>query len=178
MLALVLLHPNTEYTVTQVAGAAGTSLPTALREVRRAEEAGLVTTRPVGRARVVRAHTESPLYRSITELLAQTFGPPVILADGLTLVSGLQRAYIYGSWAARMSGIAGHPPNDVDLLLIGAPDRDQLDRAVDEAERSLGWPVHPTIRSAIQWDHATEPFLVEVRQRPLWEIPLTGGRLP
>lgn len=176
LLALVLLHPGTEYTVTQVAAAVGTSVPTALREVRRAEGAGLVTTRPVGRARVVRAKSESPLYRPMSELLARTFGPPVVLAGVLTAVQGLQEAYIYGSWAARMSGLAGDPPNDVDLLLIGTPDRDRLDQAVDQAERLLGCPVHPTIRSSAQWDHAIEPFVVEMRRRPLVAIPVATER--
>ena len=30
-------------------------------------------------------------------------------------------AAIYGSWASRRSGVAGHVPNDIDVLVVGSP---------------------------------------------------------
>jgi predicted nucleotidyltransferase len=63
-------------------------------------------------------------------------------------VSGITAAYIYGSWAARHEGQAGQRPvRDIDVLVLGEPDRDQLYAALSAAEVRLARPVQATIRA-------------------------------
>jgi hypothetical protein len=78
--------------------------------------AGLPTDRRVGNVRLLRAATDTPLSRPLTDLLAVTYGPLPVLTDALAAVPGVERAFIYGSWAARYRGEPGPVPDDVDVL--------------------------------------------------------------
>ena len=51
-------------------------------------------------------------------------------------VPGVAEAYVYGSWAARYRGQAGDVPRDVDVLVIGDADEDDLYEAARAAERT------------------------------------------
>jgi hypothetical protein len=73
---------------------------------------------------------------------------------------------IFGSWAARYKGLRGLPPSDVDVLVIGAPDRIAMYGAAERTESRLGRPVNPTVCSPDQWANPTEPFIVEIKSRP------------
>ena len=50
-------------------------------------------------------------------------------------LAGIERAVIYGSWARRYQGEAGPLPQDVDLLVIGAPAVGEVRAAADAAYR-------------------------------------------
>ncbi|MEE9416534.1 MAG: patatin-like phospholipase family protein [Acidimicrobiales bacterium] len=92
-----------------------------------AEQAGIVKSRRVGNTRLISADTRSPYFDGLSDILVKAFGPPVVIADALMTVSGIEEAYIYGSWAARYSGVAGERPvHDIELLVLGTADRDSL----------------------------------------------------
>ena len=55
VLALILLNPEQEWSLTELANRVGASVSTAQREVSRAEDAGVVVSRRVGNTRLVRA---------------------------------------------------------------------------------------------------------------------------
>jgi predicted nucleotidyltransferase len=167
ILAQVMADPDAEHTVTALAAGAGTSLPTALREIERAENARLVVTRRLGNTRLVKANPANPLYRPYAEIILATYGPPAVILDELAAVKGIERLYLFGSWAARYSGERGPAPNDIDVLVIGRPDRDEVELAAERAERRLGVPVQVIIRTAKQWNDSTDPFVAEVRSRRL-----------
>lgn len=176
LLAEILLNPDREPSLSELADSLGTSLPTVGREVRRGEQAGLVSTRTIGRTRLVRAATSSPLYPPLRELLSLTFGAPAVLAEEFGGVESIQAMYVFGSWAARYAGQAGPEPADIDVILIGNPDRDDAYEAAERAETRLRRPVQTTIRTPEQWDDPGDPFLRHVRSRPLVPVPIDGDR--
>ncbi|TVZ07507.1 MarR family transcriptional regulator [Trebonia kvetii] len=57
ILALMLGDPALELSLTEIASRTKTPHPSVFREIQRAEQAGLVTTRKVGGTRLVRANT-------------------------------------------------------------------------------------------------------------------------
>jgi DNA-binding transcriptional ArsR family regulator len=127
ILALLLGEPDLELSLTEIAARVGVPHPSVYREVQRAEQAGLVTSRKVGNTRLVRANTASPYYAGLAEVLTRAFGVPAVLAEVLRDVSGIAAVYVYGSWAARYEGQTGQRPvGDIDVLVLGEPDRDQL----------------------------------------------------
>ena len=135
VLTLVLLNPDREWTLTELASRVGAAVSSVQREIVRAERAGVTASRRVGRTRLVKA-ARSPLTGPLTELLLRSFGPRQVLADELAAVPGIESAYLFGSWAARYAGQEGHPPADLDVLVIGTPDRDALDDAAQRAGSS------------------------------------------
>ncbi len=90
-----------------------------------------------------------------------------MLAEELEGVEGMEKAYLFGSWAARYIGEAGRPPADLDVLVIGNPDRDELDDAAQRAEGRLAREVNFTIRSPAWWREGTDGFHADVTRRSL-----------
>ncbi|MET7381110.1 ArsR family transcriptional regulator [Streptomyces sp. NPDC005526] len=173
LLALVLLHPEREYTITELAAEVGVTPTAVLREVDRLTGGGILTDRKVGRSRLVKARTDTPLYRPLSELMSVSFGPMPLLAEALSKLAGVQRAYIYGSWAARYSGQPGPPPADVDVLVVGDPDPDELFDLAEDASRRLRREVNAHRVSGEAWEARTDdPFLTSVRERPLVQLNL------
>ncbi len=168
ILALLLGDPDLELSLAEIAARTGAPHPSVYREIQRAEQAGLVTTRKRGTARLVRANTASPYFAGLSEVLTRAFGVPAVLAEALRPVSGITTAYIYGSWAARHEGQTGlRPVGDIDVLVLGEPDRDRLYDALSTAEQRLGRPVQVTIRSADWLDSGSGAFHDTVTSRPM-----------
>jgi len=177
LLAWLFLHPDDEYSATELARRFGVSQPTASREADRLVEAGLIDERRTGNLRLLRANTDTVIARPLTDLLAVTFGPSAILGDLLSRVPGVDEAHIYGSWAARYRGEPGAVPRDVDVLVVGAADDDDLYDAARVAERQLGREVNIRRVAAATWrEPADDPFLASVRSRPT--VPLDLGSAP
>jgi DNA-binding transcriptional ArsR family regulator len=171
LLAWVFLHPETSYSVTDLAQRLMVSQSTVSREADRLVESGLLSERRRGNLRLLQADLGNPLARPLTELLALTYGPAAVLADALLALDGVDEAYVFGSWAARYAGAAGPPPQDVDVLVVGDADEDDLADAARAAERQLGREVNVHRVSAVAWrSSADDPFLASVRSRPLYPI--------
>ncbi len=175
ILALLLGDPELEASVTDIAAMAEVPISSVHREIERAEAAGIVTSRRIGNVRLVRADTESPYYRGLADVLVKAFGPPQMLAEVLEDVDGIEAAYIFGSWAARWSGEgADRPVADIDVLVLGAPDRDRLYAALSVAEKRLGRPVQDAIRPADWIAEGAGSFHATVVSRPL--VPINLGQ--
>lgn len=167
LLAEVFVDPEQEHTITHLASRAKTSVPTAIREVDRAELAHLVTSRRIGNSRLIRANPHNPLFQPFRQIILATYGPPAVLTEELGGIAGIYHLYLFGSWAARYLGERGQAPNDIDVLVIGSPDQGEVYDAAERAERRIGLPVQATIRACQQWEEANDPFVAEVRSRPL-----------
>ncbi|MER7003367.1 winged helix-turn-helix domain-containing protein [Dactylosporangium sp. NPDC000555] len=177
LLAWLYLHPEMSCSVTELARQFGVSQSTVSREADQLAQAGLVHEERRGNLRLVRADLTNPLARPLTELLTLTYGPAAVLADLLPSVDGVDEAYIYGSWAARYAGEAGPPPRDVDVLVVGDADEDDLADAARSAEQRLGREVNIHRVSAVAWRSAgDDPFLASVRSRPSYPIVKPGDR--
>lgn len=167
VLALLLLHPDESYTVTAVAKTLSRPMQTIQKEISRLVEAGILTDRRVGNMRYVEANTTGALYQPLTDLMAVTYGPEPVLRELLSDASGVQEAYIYGSWAARRSGEPGPTPQDIDVLVIGSTPTRLLDDIAEQAEADLHRPVNIRRIAPADWSSATSGFLQELRSRPL-----------
>lgn len=172
LLALLYLHPERDYTLGEAASAIGAGLKAVHTEADRLTTAGLITSSYRGRNRMLRANEDTPVARALTDLLAVTYGPQPVLTGLLAGVSGIREAYIYGSWAARYMGEPGPVPNDVDVLIVGTPDRDALYDAADRAQQMLRREVNVQRITPEYWDDPdpADPFLKHVRQRPLVKL--------
>jgi predicted nucleotidyltransferase len=78
----------------------------------------------------------------LTRLLEVTFGPHPIVEDEFSNVAGAEQVVILGSWAARHHGRPGRVPADLDVLVIGEPDRADAYNAADRVQRRLGMEVN------------------------------------
>ncbi len=173
ILALLLGDPELELSLTELAVRTGAPHPSVHREIQRAEAAGLVMSRKVGNTRLVQANTTSPYYPGLADVLTRAFGVPVVIQGALSGVTGADEAFVYGSWAARHEGRLGdRPVGDIDLLILGQPDRDALYAALAPAEERLGRPIQVTIREPGWLESGTGAFHETVTTRPMLRLPL------
>lgn len=168
-----LLLGGDELTLNQLADRSSVPYATAHREVARLLDAGILTERTVGRARLLTANPHSPLVNPLRKILAVASGPVLYLADELSAIAGIEVAFIYGSFAARASGITGPPPDDIDVMVIGAPDADAIYEACERVEGLVGRPVNPTILTAEEArSERTSAFMQSVSTQS--RLPLIG----
>lgn len=172
ILALMFADPAVEWTAEDLARRTGHPRQTVGSELRRLESAALVVARTIGRSKLVHANADSPYFQPLAQLVLMSFGPPLVVQEEFGTLSNVERIFIYGSWAARYAGEPGPAPNDVDVLLVGAADRDEAYEAARRAERRLGREVNVTIRSSQIWKVGTDGFTQQLRSSPLVEIPI------
>jgi DNA-binding transcriptional ArsR family regulator len=172
ILAALYLFPEQERTASELARLAATSLPTVLRELDRLAAGGFVVERVSGRNRCVRVNTEHVLYGPVEALARHAYGPVAVLPGLLAPVPGIEEAYVYGSWAARLAGEPGPDPADVDVIVVGTPDRMKVLEVADEATRLLARPTNIRVVSRPTWDAQTDLFIQTVQNRPLTPLNL------
>jgi DNA-binding transcriptional ArsR family regulator len=107
LLALLYLHPEAEYSLTEAATTIGASLNAVHYEAGKLSESGLISTRRRGNLRLVRAVTDSLLTRPLTDLLAVTYGPLPGLTD---LLADVERIATYTGHGPRGTGASPAPP--------------------------------------------------------------------
>jgi hypothetical protein len=176
LLALLYLHPDRDYSLTEAGRLIVASPKVMHTEADRLVTAGLIRETRRGRARLLRAETRGPVSRPLTDLLAVTYGPLPILTDLLSEVAGVEQAFIYGSWAARYLGEPGPVPQDVDVLAVGTASDDDLYHAARGAELRLKREVNISGVSLQYWEHPdpADSFMRHVRERPLVKLELSA----
>ena len=176
VLAAVLLHPEQSVTISDLSRSLRIPLTTAQLEVARLVDAGIFTSRQVGRSRLIQASAESRLVPALTELVALSFGPGVVVGEEFAGIHGAVAVVVFGSWAARLEGERGGEPGDVDVLVLGD---DVVRRAAYEAaqraEARIGYPVNPVVRGTESWARAGDPLVEQIMASP---YELVVGALP
>lgn len=166
MLAALYLHPDRERTITSLAGEVGVSAPTIARDVDRLTTSSYLLDRQSGRNRYVRVNTAHPLFRPMREIIQYSYGPLAVLPDILGDIRGVVQAYVFGSWAARYQGEEGPDPQDIDVLVIGRPERMAVYEAAAVATQRLGKETNIHMISQEQWDRAEDVFVQTVKAKP------------
>ena len=172
LLALLLGDPDCEASLSDLSSRLGIPFASVHREVERAERAGLLTSRKIGNTRLVRADTKSPYFDGLATVLVRAFGVPAVLGRAMCGLTGVDQAFVFASWAARFSGEDGaRPVQDIDLLVLGDPDRNELYERMGHASKLLGREVQVTIRDAGWIATGSGSFHDTVASRPL--VPVT-----
>jgi len=146
ILATVVLDPEVRLHLREIARRVGTSAGTARRELQRLEEAGVVERTQEGRQVYYSVPADSVIYRSMAEILRQTAGAQDILRRLLVDLPGVKSAVIFGSYAAGMTSVR----SDVDVMIVGSPDRDVLTDRLEQAGREIGRPVNEVVYTAAE----------------------------
>ena len=81
ILAALLLNPDDEYSLTELAQRFHAPLSTVHGEVKRLTDAGLLRRREVGRSALVRANPDNRLVKPLAELLLLSWGPLQVVAE-------------------------------------------------------------------------------------------------
>lgn len=178
LLAWLLDDPERETSLSDLANRLNIPAPSVHREVERAIQSGIVMSRKIGGSRLIRVNQASKLVEPLRQVLVMTFGAPARLGRVLGKIDGVEEAFIFGSWAARYQGVAGkRPVGDIDVLVIGEPNREVVYEWLADVEPDLGYPVQVTFRTRAWWTDSTDGFHETVLNRPLIQIVGSGDLL-
>lgn len=147
-LAALLLHPGRELLQRELVEAAGAGRGRGQVLARDLVEAGLARARRVGRAVLLSANPDHPLFPELRALLAKTSG----VADRVraALAPWQERiavAVVFGSVARG----GERPDSDLDLLVVGDVGMLDLAPAVAEIEEAVGRRVDLLLYDPEEW---------------------------
>jgi predicted nucleotidyltransferase len=136
--------PRSRLHLRELARGARTSAGTAARELSRLEGAGLVRRETEGRQVYFQAAMDSPLFGPVRDLVRRTVGAGSALRRHLKGLEAVECAVIFGSYATGDM----KPGSDIDLLIVGSPDHDELTDRLERASREIGRAVNETVLTA------------------------------
>lgn len=165
LLTLFFVHPVEEFYVRQIAATTRLSPGHIHRELARLTQLGLLLPRRMGREKLYRVNEQHPLYPELKRMVYKTTAFGDVLREALTGIPGVKAAFIYGS-VPKGTERTG---SDVDLFVLGSPDRAKLDAALSETEDLLGREVSLVSMTLEEWRRrraAHEGFIEELLQSP------------
>ncbi|MDP1954559.1 MAG: nucleotidyltransferase domain-containing protein [Polaromonas sp.] len=143
VLSLLLLHPDTDYHVRELARLTGTSAGTLHKELTRLAAAGLLLRKEQGNQVRYQANRQCPVFPELAGLLRKMTGAAEILTNALAPLQP-PLALIFGSVASGTE-TAG---SDVDVLVITELGFADVVRALHPAQAELGREINPVVYSA------------------------------
>ena len=158
-----------EFSLTDLSERTDLAYATVHREVERLLAAGLAAQQHVGRTRLIRGNPDSPLFHPLQQILLIATGPLPLLTREFRDIEGIEAAFLFGSFAARMRGVEGETANDIDVMIIGTPDPDAIYDACQRVEDSVHRPVNPVITTRQEFDDDSG-FHQQVRKSPVVSI--------
>ena len=161
--------PGTSAHVREMARRVKASAPTVGAELSELARLGIIQAQKVGRSLVYTVNYRSPLVAEIRGLVQKTVGIEAMIRTALDGLPGVDSAYIYGSHAVGTD----KPTSDIDLLVIGRPDRVALSERLAPVERAIGREVNVVTKSDDRAEHlrtGDERFWRQVVNKPMIHV--------
>ncbi len=153
VLGLLLLRPNDNLHVREIARLTGVPPGSLHRELRRLAESGLLLRESAGNQVHYRANRHCPIYPELAEIFRKTAGLADVLREALAPMSELIRsAFLFGSIARQ----AESSDSDVDLFVIGKVSFTDIVTAVSPLQEPLGREINPVVMTPEQFLAARE----------------------
>jgi predicted nucleotidyltransferase len=140
LLELILLQPDRDWTLQDLAKTLGAPQSSVHRELERAENAGIITRDAAARPHRFRAAEDEPLNEPLRELLRRSVGVEAQLRSALQQ-PGVDAAVIHGSWVTGPR----RPESDIDVLVVGDADLRDLRRSIRPVGKAAGRTVDLTL---------------------------------
>lgn len=164
VLAVLLLNPDADYHVRELARLTGTSAGTLHRELSRLAEAGLLLRREQGNQVRYQANRDCPIFSELAGLLRKTVGMAGVIAEALA-THPVEIALIFGSIARGEETAL----SDIDLLLIGEIGFADAVRSLHPLQEKLQREINPVVYRAdefVQKVRAGDRFANEILVKP------------
>ncbi len=166
VLGLLLLHPERQCHVREIARQTGTTAGTLHKELSRLAQAGILRRTEQGKQVYYAANRDCPIFEELASILRKTSGLADVLAQALAPVAEKVRvALVFGS-VAKGAEQAG---SDIDVLVVGDLGFAEIVRLVHPAQPVLGREINPKVYSPDEWQaklRAGDAFARDVLAKP------------
>jgi predicted nucleotidyltransferase len=141
LLTLFLMRPYARFHLRGLQRETGLAMGSLQHEMANLLAAGLVCDARESNSRFYSANRQHALFADLRSIVLKTTGLGDVLRDSLRGVAGIEAAFIYGSVAKNTDDAS----SDIDLLVLGAPDSDELHAALNDVEGTVKREVNPAV---------------------------------
>lgn len=162
---LYFSNPDRDYYLRELERLLGHSVANIRRELIKLEKAGVFIRQERGNLTYYGLNQGHPLYKELANIVAKTIGIEGSVRSIVARDTGIQAAFIYGSYAAG----AQTADSDIDVLIIGRPDEQRLMAEIDALEKRIQRDINYTVYSFLEYRRrkkVKDSFIVNVIQRP------------
>ena len=134
LLARLLLRPDEQFHVRELARMTGISAGSLHRELRAMSESGLLLREKIGQQVFYRADTHCAIYEELAAIFRKTLGLASLLRNALSAIAGkIKVAFVFGSMASG-NQTAG---SDLDVCLLGEVSMLEVVKALSSVQETL-----------------------------------------
>ena len=166
LLARLLLRPDEQFHVRELARMTGISAGSLHRELRAMSESGLLLREKIGQQVFYRADTHCTIYEELAAIFRKTLGLASLLHNALSAIAGkIQVAFVFGSMASG-NQTAG---SDLDVCVLGEVSMLEVVKALSSVQETLGREINPVVMSAKKFADqaaARDRFVTRVLDEP------------
>jgi predicted nucleotidyltransferase len=138
------------------------------RELLALEKSGLFNKEQAGNQVYYFLNTDSAWFKDIKSIIFKTIGAEGVLKKELKKIKGINKAFIFGSFAKDKENTA----SDIDLMIIGRVDDDKLVVSISKLERVFNREINYHIFDEKEWEEKSksDSFLKAVNKAPKIKI--------
>jgi predicted nucleotidyltransferase len=169
-LSQLLLHPDQDYHVRELARLTDTAPGTLHKELARLADAGVLLRHQRGNQVRYQANRRCPVFPELAGLMRKTTGAAALIGEALVPLQPAL-AFIFGSVARGSEG----PGSDVDLMVVTERGFADVVRALHPVQASLGREINPVVYTPAEFQQhvrGRDSFVSQVLAEP--RIPLIG----
>jgi predicted nucleotidyltransferase len=165
IILLFVYNQRKEFYLSEIARKVKTTPGTAQRELNKLLSQDFVTFRKKGNLNIYGLNKSYSLLPEIEAVVRKTIGIEVELANELSGMKGIRFAFLFGSYAKGDL----KSDSDIDLFVIGNPDEDDVYRAVQRVEDSVGREINYHLADETEFvqKSRTSSFHKEILAKPL-----------
>ncbi len=166
LLAKLLLRPDEQFHVRELARMTGISAGSLHRELKAMAAAGLLLRKKVGNQVFYQADSRCPIYAELAAIFRKTIGLASLLSDALSGLAGkIDMAFVFGSMASGTQ----KPASDVDVCVVGDVSMLDVVKALSPVQTTLGREINPVVMTAEKFAQQSEKqdrFVMRLRTEP------------
>jgi len=142
LLARLLLRPDEQFHVRELARMTGVSAGSLHRELKAMAESGLLLREKTGNQVFYRADTHCTIYEELAAIFRKTMGMASLLHNALSELAGkIQVAFIFGSMASGQQKAR----SDIDVCVLGDVSLLEVVKALSSAQETLSREINPVV---------------------------------
>jgi predicted nucleotidyltransferase len=145
LLAKLLLRPDEQFHVRELARMTGISAGSLHRELKAMAESGLLLREKIGNQVFYRADTHCPIFEELAAIFRKTMGLASLLHNALSQLAGkIEVAFVFGSMASGQQK-AG---SDIDVCVLGNVSLLDVVTALSSVQDTLRRDINPVVMTA------------------------------
>jgi len=162
LLSYFLLHPESRNHIRALASQVDAQYSAVWKELNNLEKAGLLHSETLGGRRIFTLNSQYPIVPELRNIFLKTVGAGDIVRGSLKDLEEVDVAFIFGSFAEGEADA----DSDLDIMLIGDLDIEQVTPIIVELEHMLDRNVNYVLFTMEEWKSRVadkDPFIINVK---------------